>query len=62
MSQHLVSEDQVKKALHIDSFRNLSKDKIMEFASLIPNMDKDVAISIHIRTTSYACGREEHER
>ena len=42
MSQHLVSEDQVKKALHIDSFRNLSKDKIMEFASLIPNMDKDV--------------------
>ena len=46
MSQHLVSEDQVKKALHIDSFRNLSKDKIMEFASLIPNMDKDVAISI----------------
>ena len=46
MSQYLVSEDQVKKALHIDSFRNLSKDKIMEFASLIPHMDKDVAIAI----------------
>ena len=46
MSQYLVSEDQVKKALQIDSFRNLSKDKIMEFASLIPHMDKDVALTI----------------
>lgn len=46
MSQYLVSEDQVKKALQIDSFRNLSKDKIMEFASLIPYMDKDVALAI----------------
>lgn len=36
----------MKKALQIDSFRNLSKDKIMEFASLIPHMDKDVAIAI----------------
>lgn len=54
MSQHLVSEDQVKKALHIDSFRNLSKDKIMEFASLIPNMDKDVSISIINQFPAYA--------
>lgn len=54
MSQHLVSEDQVKKALHIDSFRNLSKDKIMKFASLIPNMDKDVAISIINQFPAYA--------
>lgn len=46
MSQYLISEEQVKKALQIDSFRNLSKDKIMEFASLIPHMDKDVAIAI----------------
>ena len=36
----------MKKALQIDSFRNLSKDKIVEFASLIPHMDKDVAIAI----------------
>lgn len=42
----LVSEGNVKKALAIDNFRNLSKDKIMEFVSLIPHMDKDVAISI----------------
>lgn len=43
---NIVSEEQVKKALQIDSFRNLSKDKIVEFASLIPHMDKDVAIAI----------------
>lgn len=42
----LVSEEQVKNALKIDSFRNLSKDKIMEFVSLIPQMDREVAISI----------------
>ncbi len=41
-----VSEDAVKRALKIDSFRNLSKDKIMQFASMIPYMDKEVAIAI----------------
>ena len=35
MSQNLVTESQVKNALNIESFRNLSKDKIMEFVSLI---------------------------
>lgn len=35
----LVTEEAVKEALQIDSFRNLSKDKIMQFASMIPNMD-----------------------
>lgn len=46
MSKSFVSVDEVKNALKIDSFRNLSKDKIMEFVSLIPNMDKEVAIKI----------------
>lgn len=46
MAKHMVTEDEVKKALAIDSFRNMSKDKIMEFVSAIPNMDKDVAIKI----------------
>src|SRR5574344_960676 len=54
MSQYFVSEEQVKKALQIDSFRNLSKDKIMEFASLIPHMDKDVAIAIINQFPEYA--------
>lgn len=43
---YLVSEEQVKRAMHIDSFRNLSKDKVMEFVNLIPQMDKEVAITI----------------
>ena len=34
MSKALVSVDEVKSALKIDSFRNLSKDKIMDFVSL----------------------------
>ena len=42
----MATENEVKKALAIDSFRNMSKDKIMEFVSAIPNMDKDVAIKI----------------
>ena len=50
----MITEQQVKDALQIDSFRNLSKEKIMEFASLIPNMDKDVAMSIINQFTAYA--------
>lgn len=46
MVKNFVTEEQVKKALKIESFRNLSKDKIMEFVSLLPNMDKDVAIAV----------------
>lgn len=46
MAKHMVTESEVKKALAIDSFRNMTKDKIMEFVSAIPNMDKEVAIKI----------------
>lgn len=46
MGNYMATENEVKKALAIDSFRNISKDKIMEFVSAIPNMDKDVAIKI----------------
>lgn len=46
LPKRYVSEDAVKRALKIDSFRNLSKDKIMQFASMIPYMDKEVAIAI----------------
>lgn len=54
MSKTLVSVEEVKNALKIDSFRNLSKDKIMEFVSLIPNMDKEVAIKIIERYPAFA--------
>jgi len=46
MPKRYISEETVKRALKIDSFRNLSKDKIMQFASMIPYMDRDVAIAI----------------
>lgn len=54
MAKHMVTENEVKKALAIDSFRNISKDKIMEFVSAIPNMDKEVAIKIIEQFPSYA--------
>ncbi len=46
MSERLLSADQVKKYLNITDFRSLSKDKLIEFVSAIPYMDKDVAIKI----------------
>ena len=46
LPKRYISEEAVKHALKIDSFRNLSKDKIMQFASMIPYMDRDVAIAI----------------
>ncbi|MGH2108332.1 hypothetical protein [Aerococcus urinaeequi] len=46
MNKNLVSIDEVKRAMNIDDFRKISKDKIMEFVSLIPSMDKEVAIEI----------------
>jgi hypothetical protein len=40
------NEEQVKQALEIDSWRNLSKEKFMSFVSALPDIDKDVAIAI----------------
>lgn len=54
MSKTLISEEEVKTALKIDSFRNLSKNKIIEFVSLIPNMDREVAIKIIEQYPSFA--------
>ncbi len=46
MNKNFMSEDEVKKALNISDFRSLSKEKIMEFVSIIPKIDKEVAMSI----------------
>ena len=54
MAQNLVSEEQVKDALQINKFSEISKDKIMEFVSLIPNKDKEVAIAIINQFPAYA--------
>ena len=45
MGKKYITEDEVKKILGIDSFRNLSKDKIVEFISILPNIEKDIALS-----------------
>ena len=54
MSNKLITEEDVKKALGVKSFRDVSKDKIKDFISLIPNMDKDVAIAIVNQFPAYA--------
>lgn len=36
------SEEAVKKALGIETWRNLSKDKIVRFAAMMPDMDTEV--------------------
>lgn len=46
MKKKMMLEEDVKKALNITDFRSLSKEKIMEFVSIIPKVDKEVAISI----------------
>lgn len=43
---NLVSKEDVKEALNIKTFREMSGEKIVEFISLLPNMDKEVALSI----------------
>lgn len=39
-------EEAVKKALEIDSWRDLSKDKVVKFAAMMPDMDKEVSMAI----------------
>lgn len=40
------NELEVKQALGIESWRNLSKDKVIQFAALMPDMDTEVALKI----------------
>lgn len=40
----LSNEEDIKKALDIVSWRNLSKDKLLTFIAEMPNMDKEVAL------------------
>ncbi len=50
----ILSEDEVKKILDVKDFRSISKDKIMEFVSLIPSMDKEVAMAAIAQFPNYA--------
>lgn len=40
------SEDEVKKAIGIQTWRNLSKESIVKFAAMMPDMDKEVALKV----------------
>lgn len=53
MAEYLATEQQVKDALMVDSFQNLSQDQITEFISMIPNMDKEVAVAIMSQFSTY---------
>lgn len=44
MSGHLVSEQEVKDIIGITDFRSIPKNKLIEFVSSIPDMEKEVAI------------------
>lgn len=46
MVKSLNNEKELNRMLNIDSFRNLSKDKIMNFFSEIPKMGKEIAMNI----------------
>jgi hypothetical protein len=35
------NEDELKKALEIDTWKNLSRDKMIKFAATMPDMDKE---------------------
>lgn len=50
----LLSEEDIKKKLNITDFRSLSKDKIIEFVSLLPRMDKDEALAIINQFPNYS--------
>lgn len=41
--KRMLTEKQVLRKLNISDFRHLSKDKVMKFASMLPNMDPEVA-------------------
>jgi hypothetical protein len=36
------SEDELKKALEVSSWRNLSRDKMIRFAAMMPDMDREL--------------------
>ena len=54
MKKNYMSEEEVKQALNITDFRSLSKEKIMEFVSIIPKVDKEVAMSIINQFPNYS--------
>ena len=48
-----LTEAQVLEKLNIPDFRHLSKDNVMSFASMIQNMDPEVAKKAQINATFF---------
>lgn len=46
MSSEEMDEESLKRRLGLDSWRNLSKDKLIAFVSDLPNMSKEVALGV----------------
>ena len=46
MSPTFMTEEQVKAEMGISDWRHLSKDKLMTFLSILPNVDNEVAVKI----------------
>ena len=59
LTKKIITETDVKRILGIDNFENPSKDKVSEFISLIPYMDKEVAISIIEQFSNYTDATKE---
>ena len=55
----LMTEQSVKDVLGISDWRNLSKDKIMSFVSVLPDVDSEVAIKIIEQFPEYAKTSQE---
>ena len=45
MSKQIKTEEEVKLLLKIDDWRSMSKEKIIDFISLIPNIDREVSLA-----------------
>ena len=54
MSKKILTEEDVKEKLGVVDFRSISKSKIIEFVSMIPNVDKDVALAIINQFPNYS--------
>lgn len=54
MKNKLMNEEEVKKELGVQDFRSITKDKLMQFVSIIPKLDRELAIKIIEQFPSYA--------
>lgn len=63
MDNMLYTKDEVKEALGITDLRNMSVDKVVELVSLMPHMDKELAMSIVGEFSNYSelCKAMVHE-